>query len=233
MKKALGIAVGALVAAVAVPSLAQAQTAYTTTYVNLRTGPGFEYPIVLAVPAQAPLDTYGCLNDWSWCDVSFNGYRGWMAGDYIAYVRDDRWIPVYDYGPRYSIPIITFSFGTYWDTYYRDRPWYRDRDRWSRYDRDHHDDHRPPQHRDMPRTLPRADTGHTGVIPNDGKGDRGVQHITPPPKVQPGKVAPTKIAPPKAPPKTPEAHGPVNKGNDGKGGKGKDDQQDQDNNQKH
>ena len=162
MKKILGLAAGLGLAVFAVPGLAQAQNAYTTTYVNLRAGPGFGYPVVLAVPPNSGLLSYGCLGDWSWCDVSVGNYRGWMSGEYIAYVYDNRWVPLYEYGPRYNVPIVTFVFGTYWDRYYRDRPWYRDRWRWERYDRDHHDDHHPPPHRDPPRTLPRADTHHDG-----------------------------------------------------------------------
>jgi uncharacterized protein YraI len=74
------------------------------------------------------------LDDWSWCDVSVDGYRGWMAGDYIAYASNGNYVPVYDYGPRYGVPIVTFNFVTYWDRWYRDRPWYRDRSYWAHYD---------------------------------------------------------------------------------------------------
>ncbi len=178
MKKILGVAAGALGAAIAVPGLAQAQSAYTTTYVNLRAGPGFDYPIITAVPAEVALQQYGCLNDWSWCDVSYGPYRGWMAGDYIAYVNDNRWVPLYEYGPRYRVPIVTFSFGTYWDRWYRNRPFYRDRDRWSRYDRDHHDDHRPPPHRAMPTHMPRGYVQHNNDHRDDNRGgsDRGNDH---------------------------------------------------------
>lgn len=170
MKKIFGFAAGALLAAVAVPGVAQAQNAYTVTTVNLRAGPGLEYPIVFPVPGNVALQTYGCLNDWSWCDVTVSGYRGWMAGDYIGYVYESRWVPVYEYGPRYNLPIISFNFGSYWDTHYRNRPWYSQRTRWERYDREHHDDHRPPQHREMPKTLPHAD-GHSGGQWNNNRND--------------------------------------------------------------
>jgi uncharacterized protein YraI len=134
MNKKLALAAGLTLAAFAAPSLAQAQNAFTTDYVNLRAGPGLEYPVVFAVQPSQPLTSYGCLDDWSWCDVSVDGYRGWMVGDFISYAYGGSYVPVAVYGPRYHLPIITFEFGTYWDRYYRDRPWYHDRDRWASYD---------------------------------------------------------------------------------------------------
>ncbi len=135
MKKLLGLAAGLTLAGFAAPGLAQAQNAYTTEFVNLRAGPGLEYPVVFEVAQGQPLESYGCLDGWSWCDVSINGYRGWVAGEFIAYAGDGGgYVPLYVYGPRFHLPIISFEFGSYWDHWYRDRPWYRDRDHWAAYD---------------------------------------------------------------------------------------------------
>ncbi len=192
MKRILWLAGALLLAAFALPAAALAQNAYTTDYVNLRAGPGYDYPIVIAVPANTGLQSYGCLGDWSWCDVSWGPYRGWMSGEFIAYVYNNQWVPLYDYGPRFGLPIIVFDFGLYWDRYYRNWPFYRDRDRWRRYDHDHHDDHRPPPHREPPHALPKGNgppppphhygdkspppkDGHNNPPPKDG-------HNNPPPK---------------------------------------------------
>jgi uncharacterized protein YraI len=134
MKKILGLAAGLTLAAIAAPSLAQAQNAYTTDYVNLRAGPGLEYPVVFEVPQGQPLQSYGCLDGYSWCDVSVDGYRGWIAGEFVAYAYGGSYVPLYVYGPRFHVPIISFSFVTYWDTHYRHYRWYSYRDRWSHYD---------------------------------------------------------------------------------------------------
>ena len=45
-------------------------------------------------------------------------------------------VPIYSYGPALGLPIITFSIGSYWDNYYRGRPFYGNRNYW--YHRPYH-----------------------------------------------------------------------------------------------
>jgi len=56
---------------VATPVIGQTPNAYPITNVNLRAGPGTEYPIILTVPADAPVTILGCLPDYTWCDSVF------------------------------------------------------------------------------------------------------------------------------------------------------------------
>ena len=115
------------------PVLAEAAEGYATANVNMRSGPSTAYPAVTVIPYGAPVDIHGCLADVPWCDVSFSGGRGWVAGRYLQ--TDYRQNRVY-LEPRYyrplGIPTVTFSVGTYWDRYYRNRDFYRERDRWDR-----------------------------------------------------------------------------------------------------
>lgn len=131
-KKLLGAL--ALLALVAAPAMAEAATrGFATANVNMRSGPSTAYPAVVVIPNGEPLTIHGCLSDTPWCDVSFSYGRGWVAGRYVqAIYRQNR---VY-VEPRYyrdlGVPIITFEAGRYWDRYYRDRDFYRERDRWRR-----------------------------------------------------------------------------------------------------
>jgi len=111
-------------------SAALAQNAYTTANVNMRAGPSTEYPKVATLPNGAAVDVHGCLENWNWCDTSWRGIRGWVSGRYLQMLYNNRRVYLPEYAPRIGIPIITFSFGNYWDRWYRDRPWYRERDRW-------------------------------------------------------------------------------------------------------
>ena len=115
------------------PAIAQAAEGYSTTNVNMRAGPSTRYPAVAVIPAGSSVEIRGCLSDLNWCDVEFYGGRGWVSGQYVQALYQQRRVYV---GPQYyrplGIPMIRFSVDNYWGRYYRNRDFYRDRDRWSR-----------------------------------------------------------------------------------------------------
>ncbi len=124
LKSLLSFAVLAA-ATVAVPAVASAAPARVTTNVNLRTGPGTEYYPILVLPAGAPVELYGCLNGYTWCDVSYGRERGWVSSRYLSTFYSG---PTYRPRPYVSVPFLTFNFG-YWDNHYAHRPWYQNRPR--------------------------------------------------------------------------------------------------------
>jgi uncharacterized protein YraI len=115
------------------PAIAQAAEGYSTANVNMRAGPSTRYPAVAVIPVGSSVEIRGCLSDVNWCDVEFYGGRGWVSGQYVQALYQQRRIYV---GPQYyrplGIPVIRFSVDNYWDRYYRNRDFYRERDRWSR-----------------------------------------------------------------------------------------------------
>ncbi|WP_062014078.1 SH3 domain-containing protein [Aureimonas sp. AU4] len=120
----------ALAALVLAPEIAQAATAIATTNVNLRAGPSTRYPAVNVVQGGEDVHVFGCLANRSWCDVDFYGQRGWMSSDYLAFVRGGRRYTGPEVVGYIGAPVVTYSFGRYWDDHYRDRDFYRDRRRW-------------------------------------------------------------------------------------------------------
>lgn len=129
--KRITLSMAATVAGLLVgPSLASALTAMTTEPANLRAGPAFDFPVVDSIPDDARVTVHGCVRAYRWCDISWRNARGWVAGSELAYFYQRRYVPVVEYGPRIGLPIVVFSFDTYWDRYYRGRPFYGERSRW-------------------------------------------------------------------------------------------------------
>lgn len=132
---------------IGVSTAASAQNAFTARPLNIHAGPDREYPVVTRLDAGAPLEVNGCLDDWSWCDVSFDDTRGWAYAPGLSYVYQGDRVALYSYAPGLGIPIVTFSLDTYWDHYYRGRPWYGQRTMWM---------HRHIEHQRPPGPAPQA-----------------------------------------------------------------------------
>lgn len=128
------IAAAMLVAGAAfVPAVAQAATGFTVESTELRAGPDYDYPTIRVINDDRRVEIYGCLNDWSFCDVGYRSDRGWVDGRDIAVDYRARRVGLVDAGPYVGIGFLSFSFGNYWDNYYRGRPFYHDRGRWERH----------------------------------------------------------------------------------------------------
>lgn len=134
------LAVGAVVAGFMLPAQAMAYEAYTQADLNLRVGPAVDYGVIDVIPYGDPVDVLGCLDGIEWCDVEWYGLRGWVAARYLVQPGTTVYLPqVYT---SIGLPIISFSFNTYHDRHYRDRPWYKERHgRWR--GRDYREARRP------------------------------------------------------------------------------------------
>lgn len=139
---------------------ALADNAMTTESADLYAGPDDAYPVVAELDSNMPIQVMGCLDDWSWCDVVAEGTRGWMYAPDITYAYQGGYVPLYSYAPSLGIAVVPFSIDVYWDRYYHDRPWYREREEWGHRDIHHRRPHGPPpsagppprpEHRDGPR----------------------------------------------------------------------------------
>lgn len=112
--------------ALLLPVAAEAASALVTGNVNLRTGPGTEYYKIAVLPEGTQVEVYGCLQDYTWCDVSAGPTRGWVSSRYLSIFYENQ---VYaPYQPRVVVPFLSFDYG-YWDRHYVDRPWYAQRPR--------------------------------------------------------------------------------------------------------
>lgn len=117
--------------ALAVPATAESN-------VNVRSGPGTDYPVVGALSAGESVDAGNCSG--SWCQVRFGGGSGFVSRNYLAmgeggvvapgpavaatpYVYDDGYYDdgFYDYGYSYG-PSFGFYAGPRYRNGWRGRP---------------------------------------------------------------------------------------------------------------
>jgi uncharacterized protein YraI len=119
------LAAAALALPLAGAPAAAAPLAMTTADVNLRAGPGTEYPIVTTIPYGAPVSIEGCTSSFTWCDVGWDDARGWVASAYLQVIYRDAPVVL---GARVAshigINIVVFD-RAYWTRHYAGRPWYR------------------------------------------------------------------------------------------------------------
>jgi len=208
--KRLSILGGLAVSLFALPAMAQ-ETAYTTGTVTLEAGPAPDYPVVGSFGAGTPVTLYGCLDGYVWCDVSYQDARGWVDGQALAYPYQDQRVPIAVYGPELSLPVVTFTFGSYWDEHYHGRPFFAERERFER-----HAPPPPPPHREAPPPLPPRGGGapHPGEAhpPERGPGP-AVAHpepAHPQPEARPAAPAPRPQPQPAAhPPEPPHPAAPA------------------------
>jgi uncharacterized protein YraI len=210
--KRFSILGGLAVSLLALPAAAQ-ETAYTTTGVNLEAGPASDYPEVVGIPPGTPVNLYGCLDGWTWCDVSYSDARGWVNAENLAFPYEDQRVPVAVYGPQLSLPIVSFSFGDYWEQHYHDRPFFRERERWER-----HAPPPPPPRRPPPPPLHRGPEGrpvnapeehappHPGPAPHPE--GRPVPEARPVPEGRPPEPHPQAVQHPPEPHPQPAQHAP-------------------------
>jgi uncharacterized protein YraI len=88
---------------------ALAFTATSSAHLNLRSGPGPQYPVVATIGHDDKIDVHGCLKEVTWCDVNWGDQRGWASADYIAYDTDNgpKVLPLA--GDAIDIPLVTYD----------------------------------------------------------------------------------------------------------------------------
>lgn len=127
MRSILTMAVLAAATLPLAPAAAQTMHGYAARATRLYAGPLREYPSVRSIGRGAKVRMHGCLRDWSWCDVTYRANRGWIPGDALRISHNGRRRRV---AAQMGIGVVAFSFGPYWDSHYRARTFYDQRDTW-------------------------------------------------------------------------------------------------------
>ncbi|WP_192925645.1 DUF1236 domain-containing protein [Sinorhizobium meliloti] len=76
------LAAGAMLAAI--PAAYAEMSATTLTDLNVRAGPGPQYPAVGVATRGSAAVLDGCMEGSNWCRIDVNGLRGWAYARYLA-----------------------------------------------------------------------------------------------------------------------------------------------------
>lgn len=97
-------AFGAGLALLVVAGPALAVQGYSTAHLNLRSGPGTQYPVVGMMEYNVRTDITGCIADYSWCSMTVAGLSGWASAEYLVIDKGGEVMQVT--GPDSGIPVV-------------------------------------------------------------------------------------------------------------------------------
>jgi uncharacterized protein YraI len=101
------IGLGSLVGAALIASPAVALNAFSPTgHLNVRSGPGFQYPVVGVMQQNVPAAVTGCIQDYSWCSVAVGAVTGWASAPYLVTDAGGNPTNLQVSGAQLGIPIV-------------------------------------------------------------------------------------------------------------------------------
>ena len=77
-----------------------------TGHLNLRSGPGFQYPVVGQLPANTRFPVTGCIQDYSWCSIVGGNVSGWASAPYLVTDAGGKPTNLQVSGAKLGIPIV-------------------------------------------------------------------------------------------------------------------------------
>src|SRR5690606_28065114 len=107
MKQILTPALFAAAVLAAPPAFAQTAV-MATTDLNVRAGPGPQYPVVGTISANGEATLQGCIENSRWCQVSAAGIEGWSWSDYLVIDQSGTQIVVTE-RPAELVPVIGYE----------------------------------------------------------------------------------------------------------------------------
>jgi len=90
--------------------LAQAEMSATTaTDIEVRSGPGAEFPTVGVATRGSEATLDGCVEGSRWCRVDVNGMRGWVYAQYLSVEQNGNSVVVQNHRDDLGIPTISYE----------------------------------------------------------------------------------------------------------------------------
>ena len=110
MTKTRLLTAAAILAATSLSGAAFAQTAATaTTDLNIRSGPGPQYPVTGLIGANQQTTINGCLEGSQWCQVTHEGVSGWAYSDYLTAEVSGAPVVMTQGYAQAGVPVVTYD----------------------------------------------------------------------------------------------------------------------------
>ncbi len=105
----LGLSATAIAFSVFTLPAAAATSATATTDLNIRSGPGPQYPAVGLAGRGSAVVVDGCIEGSRWCQVDANGTRGWAYSTYLSADEGGTTVVIENEREALSIPTVTYE----------------------------------------------------------------------------------------------------------------------------
>jgi uncharacterized protein YraI len=86
-------------------------TASATTDLNVRAGPGPQYPVTGVINAGEQATINGCIEGSKWCQVTGAGGEGWAYSDYLSADMSGQTVVVTESREQLGVPLTTYDDG--------------------------------------------------------------------------------------------------------------------------
>src|SRR5450830_984809 len=110
MNKKSRLFAAAIFATSIIPNVAlAAMLATAVTDLNIRSGPGPEYPVIGFIQAQDPVTMIGCIEGSLWCQITHKGKGGWAYSKYLATQSAGNRVIISERRPGVVVPTVTYT----------------------------------------------------------------------------------------------------------------------------
>ena len=92
----------------AAPAFA-AMAVTATTDLNVRTGPGPDYPVTSVIGNNQSATLDGCIENSKWCKVTVNGTTGWAYSEYLVADHSGQATVVYQNYQTIGVPAVSYD----------------------------------------------------------------------------------------------------------------------------
>jgi uncharacterized protein YraI len=100
---------GVILASAAGLARAEEMSATTITDLDVRSGPGQQYPTVGTATRGSEATLDGCLEGSRWCRIDVNGMRGWVFAQYLSVEQDGNPVIVEQHSTDLGVPVVTYK----------------------------------------------------------------------------------------------------------------------------